>query len=71
MQGNDEILTCSGTLPAWKTRTLILSAVFTPIFIRVEAFHNVDVLQQIGPGMCFGLALNACDRALDGGTQSI
>ena len=51
------------------TRSRLVAVVFVPVFIgfigisnvsrqaRFEAFHNVDVLQLIASGMCFGVAL--------------
>ncbi len=54
-----------------RTRQLLLSSIFAPVFIgslglfhvtqqpRFHAFHNVDVLQLLASGMCFGVALSA------------
>lgn len=52
-------------------RKLIVPVVFVPILIgsigffnltrnpRFEAFHTVDVVQLLGSGVCFGVALVA------------
>ena len=61
-----------------RTRQLLLSSIFAPIFIgsvglfhltqqpRFQAFHNVDVLQLLALGMCFGVALSALISLLRG-----
>jgi len=53
------------------TRKALVSAFAAPLFIgligltnlmhqpRFESFRNVDVLQLIASGMCFGVALSA------------
>jgi hypothetical protein len=57
--------------PGMQTRKSFVAAVFVPVLIgcmglfhvtqqpRFAAFHNVDVLQLIASGMCFGVALFA------------
>ncbi len=52
-------------------RKSVVSAIFVPLFIgcigffnltqrpRFAAYHNVDVLQLLATGMCFGVALAA------------
>lgn len=54
-----------------QNRKTLVSAIFVPIIIgcvglthlmqqpRFQSFHNVDVLQLIASGMCFGVALSA------------
>ena len=54
-----------------RSRTPLITAFFVPILIgcigisniarqpRFAAFHNVDILQLIASGMCFGVALSA------------
>lgn len=54
-----------------RTRKPLISAIFIPVLIgsvglihltqqpRFQAFHNVDILQLIASGMCFGVALAA------------
>jgi hypothetical protein len=59
-------------------RRSLTSAVVVPVIIgliglmnlmhrpRFASFHNVDVLQLLASGMCFGLALAALFRLLRG-----
>jgi hypothetical protein len=54
-----------------QSRKTLLPAIFLPLVIgfvglthlmeqpRFQSFHNVDILQLIGSGMCFGVALFA------------
>lgn len=54
-----------------RKRKALFSAILAPLFIgliglmhlmeqpRFQSFHNVDVLQLLGSGMCFGVALVA------------
>ena len=54
-----------------RNRKILMSAVFAPIILgcvglthlmsepRFQSFHNVDILQLIVSGMCFGAALFA------------
>ena len=54
-----------------RNRKLLTSAVIAPVLIgsiglmnlmhreRFASFHNVDVLQLLASGMCFGVALSA------------
>jgi len=61
-----------------QSRKLLVSAIFLPILIgsvglthlaqqpRFQSFHNVDVLQLIASGMCFGVALFALILLLRG-----
>jgi hypothetical protein len=54
-----------------RTRRQLLSSIFVPVFMgslplfhvtqqpRFQLFHNVDVLQLLASGMCFGVALSA------------
>ena len=53
------------------SRKVLTSAIVVPVIVggiglinlshnaRFAAFHNVDVLQLIASGMCFGVALSA------------
>jgi hypothetical protein len=54
-----------------QTRKPLISAIFIPVLIgciglsnvarqpRFQALHNVDALQLIASGMCFGIALSS------------
>ena len=57
--------------PPMNSRKTLASAILVPLLVgiiglnnlmhnpRFAAFHSVDVLQLIGSGMCFGVALSA------------
>jgi hypothetical protein len=54
-----------------RTRKPLVSAIFVPVLIgciglsnvmrqpRFQSLHNVDALQLIASGMCFGIALSS------------
>jgi formate/nitrite transporter FocA (FNT family) len=64
-------LGCEPHNATMRTRKQLITAILAPILIgfiglihlsqqpRFQAFHNVDILQLIASGMCFGVALVA------------